>query len=56
MAFALRELRLVLEPSGACSLAVALRDARGRCGVLLSGANADPALLAEVAARATDRC
>ena len=39
MAFALRELRLVLEPSGAASLAAALREGRGRCGVLLSGGN-----------------
>jgi threonine dehydratase len=52
MAFALRELRLVLEPSGAASLALALREGSGRCGVLLSGGNVDPALLAEVAARA----
>ncbi len=51
MAFALRELRLVLEPSGACSLALARREARGRCGVLLSGGNVEPGLLAEVAAR-----
>ena len=48
MAFALRELRLVLEPSGAAALAAALRDGRGRCGVLLSGGNVDPALLARV--------
>lgn len=52
MAFALRELRLVLEPSGAASLAVALREGRGRCGVLLSGGNPEPALLAEAARRA----
>jgi threonine dehydratase len=52
MAFALRELRLVLEPSGAASLAAALREGRGRCGVLLSGGNADPAHLAEAARRA----
>ncbi len=50
MRWALDELRLVLEPSGAASLAVALREGRGRCGVLLSGGNVDPALLAEVAA------
>jgi len=50
MGWALDELRLVLEPSGAASLAVALREGRGRCGVLLSGGNVDPALLAEVAA------
>jgi threonine dehydratase len=51
MAFALRELRLVLEPSGAAALAAALREGRGRCGVLLSGGNADPALLAEALRR-----
>jgi threonine dehydratase len=50
MRFALDELRLVLEPSGAASLALALREARGRCGVLLSGGNVDEALLAQVAA------
>lgn len=50
MRWALDELRLVLEPSGAASLAVALREGRGRCGVLLSGGNVDPQLLAEVAA------
>lgn len=52
MAFALRELRLVLEPSGAAALAAALREGRGRVGVLLSGGNAEPALLAEAARRA----
>jgi threonine dehydratase len=51
MAFALQELSLVLEPSGACALALARREAQGRCGVLLSGGNADPATLAQVAAR-----
>ncbi len=51
MAWALDELRLVLEPSGAASLAVALREARGRCGVLLSGGNVGPDLLALVARR-----
>lgn len=45
MAWALRELRLVLEPSGAAALAVALREGRGRCGVILSGGNVDPELL-----------
>jgi len=44
--FALSELRIVLEPSGAAALALALREARGRCGVLLSGGNLDPALFA----------
>ena len=52
MAWALRELRLVLEPSGAASLAVALREGRGRCGVLLSGGNPEPAHLAEATRRA----
>jgi len=51
MRFALRELRLVLEPSGAASLALALREGQGRCGVLLSGGNVDGALLAQVAAK-----
>jgi threonine dehydratase len=50
MGFALHELRLVLEPSGAASLALALREGKGRCGVLLSGGNVDDALLAQVAA------
>ena len=50
MRFALQELRLVLEPSGAAALALALREGQGRCGVILSGGNVDPALLAEVAA------
>lgn len=49
MGFALRELRLVLEPSGAAALAVALREAEGRCGVILSGGNVAPELLAKVA-------
>jgi threonine dehydratase len=52
MAWALTELRLVLEPSGAASLAVALREGRGRCGVLLSGGNVDPSLLARAVERA----
>lgn len=49
MAFALGHLRLVLEPSGAASLAVAMREGRGRCGVLLSGGNVDPTLLSDSA-------
>jgi threonine dehydratase len=52
MAWALRELRLVLEPSGAASLAVALREGLGRCGVLLSGGNPEAGILAEAAKRA----
>ena len=55
MAFALRELRLVLEPSGAASLAVALREGRGRCGVLLSGGNPEAEILAEAARRSADQ-
>ena len=51
MAFALSELRLVLEPSGAAALALALREGSGRCGVILSGGNVDPVLLEAVAAR-----
>jgi threonine dehydratase len=56
MAYALAELRMVLEPSGAAALAVALREAnhrRGKSGVLLSGGNVDPGLLARVAAIAS---
>jgi threonine dehydratase len=52
MRFALLELRLVLEPSGAAALALALREGLGRCGVILSGGNVEPALLARVAAQA----
>ena len=49
MRYALTELRLVVEPSGAASLAVALREGAGTCGVVLSGGNVDPALLRRVA-------
>ena len=67
MGWALAQLRLVLEPSGAASLAVALREAEKyadpspdgesdagvpRWGVLLSGGNVDQALLA----RAVESC
>jgi len=52
MAFALHRLKIVLEPSGAASLACALRGGAGRCGVILSGGNVEPRLLAEVAVRA----
>lgn len=45
MAWALNELRVVLEPSGAASLAAALREGQGRCGVLLSGGNVEPEVL-----------
>lgn len=65
MAWALAQLRLVLEPSGAASLAVALREAEKygsplpggesdagvpRWGVLLSGGNVDRSLLASAVA------
>ena len=40
MAWALTELRIVLEPSGAAALAAALREGQGRCGVILTGGNA----------------
>jgi threonine dehydratase len=55
MLFALCELRLVLEPSGAASLAAALREGEGRCGVLLSGGNLDPRALARITARAVEQ-
>ena len=54
MLWALSELRVVLEPSGAASLAVALRERSMRCGILLSGGNVDPFLLARVAASAAN--
>jgi threonine dehydratase len=48
MAYAIRELRLILEPSGAASLALAMRERLpGRNGVLLSGGNVDPEVLAQ---------
>lgn len=52
MAFALARLHLVLEPSGAAALAVALRERLGRSAVVLSGGNAEPALLGEALQRA----
>ncbi len=45
--------KLIVEPSGAAALAVALRglpDAPGRVGILLSGGNVAPSLLAEILA------
>jgi threo-3-hydroxy-L-aspartate ammonia-lyase len=51
IAWAALRARLVLEPSGAAGLAAALREGRGRCGVLLSGGNVDPALFADIMAR-----
>ncbi len=52
MAWALHTVRLVLEPSGAASLALALREGKGRCGVLLSGGNVDSRHLEEATLRA----
>ena len=51
MAWALSELRIVLEPSGAAPLAAALKEGRGRCGVICTGGNVDPSLLARIASR-----
>lgn len=51
MAFAFDALRVVLEPSGAAALALALREGRGRCGVLLSGGNVEAALYRRALAR-----
>lgn len=51
MNWAAMRLRLVLEPSGAASLAAALRDGEGRCAVLLSGGNASPDLMIEALGR-----
>jgi threo-3-hydroxy-L-aspartate ammonia-lyase len=51
MAWAVDELRVILEPSGAASLAVALREGQGRCGVLLSGGNVDPDVLRQALSR-----
>jgi len=50
MAWALKELRIVLEPSGAAALAAALREGHGRCGIVCTGGNVDPGLLARIAA------
>jgi threonine dehydratase len=52
MAWALHTIRLVLEPSGAASLALALREGSGRCGVVLSGGNAGEDHLREAFERA----
>lgn len=56
MQWALSELRIVLEPSGATALAAALREGRGRCGVICTGGNADPAVLARVAQKVASPC
>ena len=51
MAWALSELRIVLEPSGAAALAAALKEGRGRVGVVCTGGNVDPELLVQITAR-----
>ena len=55
MAFAARELRLVVEPGGAVALAAVLAGKAGeltdRTVVVLSGGNVDPLLYAEILAR-----
>jgi threonine dehydratase len=56
MKWAYQELRIVLEPSGAASLAVAMREGKGRCGIILTGGNVDPALFANIAQRAAGPC
>lgn len=52
MRFAFRELKLVVEPSGAVALAAVLcgkHDGKGRnTGIVISGGNADPSLFADV--------
>ncbi len=50
-AYALRRLRLVLEPSGAAGLAAALAEEADDALVLLSGGNVEPSLLAALATR-----
>jgi threonine dehydratase len=57
MAFALRHLKIVLEPSGAVALAAALESEHGdtQCiGVVASGGNVDPELLCAAAAEFSD--
>jgi threonine dehydratase len=49
MRFAFERLKIVLEPSGASSLAAVLRgDFTGRVGVILSGGNISPERFAEL--------
>lgn len=55
IAWAAHRAHVVLEPSGAAGLAAALREGRGKCGVLLSGGNVDPALFAEIMASCVGR-
>jgi len=56
MQWAYQELRIVLEPSGAAALAVAMREGRGRCGAILTGGNVDPALFAAITQHAAGPC
>ncbi len=56
MRWAYEQLRIVLEPSGAAALAIALREGEGRCGVILTGGNVDPALFASIAQQAAAPC
>jgi threonine dehydratase len=55
MRFLLLRMKLLVEPTGAVPVALLLSgrlDLRGqRVGVILSGGNADPALLAEIVGR-----
>ncbi len=51
IAWAIKEVRLVLEPSGAASLAAALREAKGEAGVVLSGGNIERSVLLEALSR-----
>ena len=55
MAWAMRELRVVLEPSGAAALAGAMREGRGRCGVILTGGNLSDEMLRQAAMIPEDR-
>ena len=45
MGWACSHLRIVLEPSGAASLAAAMKNGVGRVGVLLSGGNVESEML-----------
>ena len=56
MKWAYQELRIVLEPSGAASLAVAMREGKGRCGAILTGGNVDPGLFASITQKAAGPC
>ena len=59
MAFAVQTLKLVVEPGGAVALAALLAgriDARGRTiGIVLSGGNVEPAMLARALDQRVER-